>query len=64
MKQLSKTPTIGQQLVYINGGNQLPCEVVAVSAAVCTVKLLAGGLNNSLAGKVVRAHVALLRVPA
>lgn len=61
MKPLNKTPTIGQQLIFVQGGNRLPCEVVSVSAAVCQVKVLAGGLNNSLAGKVIRAHVALLR---
>lgn len=61
MKQLTKTPTIGQKLIYVQAGNRIPCEVVSVAAAVCQIKLLSGGLNNSLAGKVIRAHVALLR---
>lgn len=61
MKALTKTPVIGQQLIFVQGGNLIPCEVVSVAAAVCQVKLLAGGLNNSLAGQVIRAHVALLK---
>ena len=61
MKHPTATPTVGQNLVYVQGGNVIPCEVVSVAAAVCRVKLLAGGVNNSLAGKVIPAHVALLR---
>ena len=62
MKHLTKTPAVGQQLMYVHGGNAIPCEVVAVSAAaVYSIKLLAGGLNNSLEGKVIRVHTALLR---
>lgn len=61
MNRITKTPTVGQQLVYKDvQGNILPCEVVKVFAAVCKVKLLAGGLNNSLAGQTISAHVALL----
>ncbi len=58
------TPVVGQQLVYRNPAQRtvLPVRVVKVSAAVCEVEILAGGLNDSLKGKTLRAHVALLSI--
>ncbi len=59
---MNATPVIGQTLVYRNPRDRtiLPVRVVKVSAAVCEVEILAGGLNDSLKGKILRAHVALL----
>ena len=59
---MNTTPVVGQKLVYINARERtrLPVEVVSVKAAVCMVKILAGGIDNQLAGEVIRAHVALL----
>lgn len=59
---LNKTPMIGDKLVYRNARDRsiLPVEVVKVSAAVCEVRILAGGLDDSLKGHIIRAHVALL----
>lgn len=59
---MNTTPTVGDVLVYRNpkGLATLPVRVVKVWAAVCEVEILAGGLDNSLKGKTLRAHVALL----
>ena len=61
---LTQTPTIGQVLVYRNTRlrTQLPVRVVKASPAVCEVEILAGGVDNSLKGQIIRAHVALLHV--
>lgn len=61
MRHLFHTPTVGENLVHICKAGAFPCKVVKVSPAVCKVELLAGGVNNSLVGQVVNAHIATLR---
>ncbi len=62
MSPIRETPKTGDVVYYINRkmGVQCPVKVLSVSASVCVVEFLAGGLNNSLKGRQIRAHVALL----
>lgn len=59
---MNTTPSVGDVLVYRNSKDRtiLPVRVVKVWAAVCEVEILAGGLNDSLKGQIMRAHVAML----
>lgn len=62
MRLISTTPMVGDTLYYINKANrvQLPVKVIKVSPAVCECEVLTGGLFDSLKGKVMRIHVAML----
>jgi hypothetical protein len=60
LSHIAKTPVVGERLVYVNCGMAIPCEVVSVTT-VCRVKLLAGGINNQLEGRVIPASLGILR---
>ena len=62
MVLISATPAVGAQLIYRNvrERTQLPVRVTKVFASVCEVEILAGGLNDSLKGNIIRVHVAML----
>lgn len=62
MNPISKTPAVGETLMYVNRqtGVRVPVTVRKVWAAACEVEVLSGGLNNSMKGRVLRAHVVQL----
>ncbi len=64
MRPISRSPVVGETLTYRNVRTRVivPVRVLSVKAAVCEVEILAGGLNDSLKGQKMFAHVALLFV--
>lgn len=62
IRPIVRTPVVGETLCYLNRKDrvQLPVRIVKVWAAACEVEILAGGLFDSLKGKTLRVHVAML----
>ena len=62
MSPIICTPRVGDKLIYKNAKTRMivPVRVVKVYAAVCEVEILAGGLNDSCKGGIIRAHMCLL----